>query len=146
VTPERSEDGQRPSRRHANIIRNRGRSGHDEHQLARGFGVTRETLRKWAKSDKAFALALQEALDLSRRYWDDSDQRVKVDEEFETLRARRGYPQPKPKAPTRQPPKPAISAEALRAQRERERLEQEQDDAAWDNALGKMSHTRALSG
>ena len=48
----------RPSRQHANIIRSRARVGHNEDQLARALGVTRETMRGWAKIDKDFALAL----------------------------------------------------------------------------------------
>ena len=66
----------RPSRHHANIIRSRARVGHNEDQLARALGITRETMRGWAKIDKDFALALDKALQASRDYWDWSDKRI----------------------------------------------------------------------
>lgn len=65
---------ERPTRRQANIVRSRGRLGHNEDQLARGIGVTRETLRGFAKLDPYFARALQEGLDHARRYWEAVDE------------------------------------------------------------------------
>jgi hypothetical protein len=63
----------RPSRRHCNIIRNRARLGHSEDQLARALGITRETMRGWAKRDAEFARALEEARLISNDYWDRKD-------------------------------------------------------------------------
>jgi hypothetical protein len=51
--------------------------GHSEDQLARGIGITRETLRKWAKTDKDFAEALQAALMISQGYWDRVDEETR---------------------------------------------------------------------
>jgi DNA-binding XRE family transcriptional regulator len=77
MTSKRSEDGARPTRRQANIVRSRARLGHNEDQLARGIGVTRETMRKWAKTDKDFAEALQAALMISQDYWDRVDEETR---------------------------------------------------------------------
>jgi hypothetical protein len=51
--------------------------GHDEDQLARGIGVTRETMRGFAKFDPYFAQCLREGLDNARRYWEKSDESAK---------------------------------------------------------------------
>jgi DNA-binding XRE family transcriptional regulator len=68
----------RPSRRHANIIKSRARFGYDDDQLARLLGITRETMRDWAKIDRDFAQALDAALMISRDYWQKVDEDVRA--------------------------------------------------------------------
>ena len=67
----------RPTQRHANILLARARYGYNEDQLARFLGVTRETMRGWAKTSKHFADALDIALHISRDFWMDMDEKVR---------------------------------------------------------------------
>lgn len=71
----------RPSKRHCNIVRNRGSQGYDEDQLARFLGITRETMRGWAKLDADFARAREEALLASDLYWEREDAKVRERDE-----------------------------------------------------------------
>jgi hypothetical protein len=104
----------RPTLKDANRIKFFAQqNGYNEDQLARYIGVSREVMRSWAKTNKKFAEALDDALRMSREFWDS------VDEE-------NGKPPPKPAK--RKPP-------AKRKAPTKEQLaEREQDDAAWRNA------------
>jgi hypothetical protein len=79
----------RPSRRHANVIRGRARFGYDEDQLARLIGVTREVMHKWAKYDKDFALALDEARRASRTFWLRIGEEVRERDAYEAAKFRK---------------------------------------------------------
>jgi DNA-binding XRE family transcriptional regulator len=132
---------ERPSRRHANIILSRARHGYDEDQLARFIGITRETMRKWAKLDKYFAEALDIALTISRDFWqreDDEVSRRELRDYAKTLSREVYGPKPRRKEVVK-PKKPAITKEQLREHKRKAaaltKAEREQDDAAWDKVF-----------
>jgi hypothetical protein len=149
----------RPSARDGNVIKSRARMGHNEDQLARGLGITRETMRGWAKTDRNFAMALDEALQISRDYWfkvgEDCRRREMNDfpkrfwaeakaerkAELEAMSAEEIHEQAKARRrEIAKQKRDAISAEGLKAAKRKapkiSKQEREQEDAAYDAALG----------
>jgi hypothetical protein len=129
--------------------------GHNEDQLARGLGVTRETMRGWAKTDRNFAQALDDALQISRNYWLDVGEQcrrremnefpkriwaeVKAEEKAErdAMSAEEIHEQAKARrreqAKAKREAKPP-SKRQQRAYDAKQLAERELDDAVWDAA------------
>jgi DNA-binding XRE family transcriptional regulator len=147
----------RPSERDANVIKSRARFGYNEEQLARHIGVTRETMRGWAKTNRYFAMALDEALQISRNYWLDVGEQCRRREmnefpkrfwaeakaerkaELDAMSADEIHEQAKARRrEIAKQKRDAISVEGLRAAKRKapkiSGRELELDDAAWDRA------------